>query len=288
MSEDEREREQKQKIENRKLILGIFTACISLAGLIISSFATYYANQAQSKVDQIDMELKQRQADFKLTYDVLGKVYEEIITLERQHDAESDTETKRSPSEIWKERVTCNFVNLLRDAEIESRKDGPHYVQKFIDDTSEQKLWSPNCRQDFERYDTTEVEGPTDFNPPDDSTAEVEPPEKIGRWHALISSYDITTQGCKYATRDVEDFAEDLTAPKGQELFIYVVQTKISRNYAVTVDAGDDLSLAKQLVPNIKRVAREKEAGTDAFVQVNKNWEIPDDCFIVKKLAQAK
>jgi hypothetical protein len=71
-------------------------------------------------------------------------------------------------------------------------------------------------------------------------------PSSIGKWHALIASYDVSQQGCQVARSNFEEFGELLSSQSLGDHFVYVARTLISNNYAVTFDAGDDRELARR------------------------------------------
>ena len=111
--------------------------------------------------------------------------------------------------------------------------------------------------------------------------AQTEGPARIGEWHALIASYDVSEFGCSQARKDVSEFADLLSSRDLDGMSVYVVRTSISDNYVTTVDAGDDRELARRVSAKVRSVSGSSEdelTGADSFVQGNRQWFIDRDC----------
>jgi hypothetical protein len=59
-----------------------------------------------------------------------------------------------------------------------------------------------------------------------------------------------------------------------------VVKTRLSDNYAVTIDAGDNRDLAQQISAAIRSVGSKRgdKDGADSFVQENRSWSVAPEC----------
>jgi len=122
-----------------------------------------------------------------------------------------------------------------------------------------------------------------------DSDANTDGLDRIGKWHAVLSSY--RTSSCQLAL----DAAERFTAALETDVVVY--RTTISNHYAVVIDAGDKKALADEWVSNARAVGQDAvqriqngEANNvdkwnlqylvQAFAQENKGWILDDACKI--------
>lgn len=199
------------------------------------------------------------------TLEILASAHEEM------------TQVRNDPRRLVR---SCFFVRTLADAEDELRENKPpHFVRGYIEKVSKAGLWPPRCEQYFEDFISRATPAATEVAVVDEAQPEaLDAPKQIGQWHALIASYNATPFGCKEAKTDVRDFSEHLAGKDYDGRFVYVVRTKISKNYAVTVDAGDNKSLAKEISGAIRDVDASDGTGTDSFVQGNRGWFIDPDC----------
>ncbi|MFN3524873.1 MAG: peptidoglycan-binding domain-containing protein, partial [Paracoccus sp. (in: a-proteobacteria)] len=116
-------------------------------------------------------------------------------------------------------------------------------------------------------------------------TADPAPPsvsiQQPGQIHALIASYSAGHDGCRNALADVAEFTPLLSGSAASGLPIYVASVQASGLYAVTVDAGEDRGLARQVSDAIRAVApqsADRRTGADSYVQINRDWSIDPAC----------
>ncbi|WP_118138060.1 hypothetical protein [Oceanicella sp. SM1341] len=278
---------------------------ISLIAAGVSIFSAVTAWQAKREAAALD----EREFTTDKTLEILGSVYAEV--LEAQEDR-------------VRAKWSCFFVETLARAEARAVSgapgagEAPLFVRGFVDDVTRAGLWDPSCAPRLEALVSEQAPAETYATrytaPPDtmvivprddgdgsggvppavapDPDDPLPPPADapgteqvaIGRWHALIASYDVTERGCSYALEDVAWAADALAAPgfggRFDGLPVSVVRTTISNNYAATVDAGDDRDLADALAAAIREAAASRRDGTgrDSFVQGNRKWQIDPAC----------
>ncbi|QDL92026.1 hypothetical protein FDP22_09705 [Paroceanicella profunda] len=251
--------------------------------------------------------LKEREFATEKTLEILSSVYSEV--LEAQQDQ-------------VRAKWSCFFVETLARTEERAVTGGPNpeqaprFVRGFVDDVTRAGLWNSSCAPRLEALvsgaDPQETYAAAYGPPPEamvivpreDADAGGTPPAAvpqpdprpapgvspgtervaIGRWHALIASYDVTEKGCRQATDDVDWAAKALAAPAFRGAYdgrtVSVVRTTISNNYVATVDAGDDRGVADALVTAIRTAAADRRDGTgrDSYAQGNRNWQIDPGC----------
>lgn len=234
-----------------------FKNVISGFTLLVSGLAAYFAHQAS-----IDSQ-EQNKSEFEIETSL-------VLLKDSYAEIQDDTDPQKAA-------LACIFVQTLAKTEKEARSDAPFPVNDFITQVSDANLWNADCSQ---RLENLSVIAPTVT-----STTEGDGFE-VGKWHALIASYNITPKGCAESKDDIKFFGEALTAPEFKGLPIYVVQTQISKNYAVSVDTGDDRELANKVSAAIRDIAstRSDPTGSDSFVQGNRGWVVAKDCTLPSKI----
>jgi len=237
---------------------------IALGTLAVSLFAAWAAFDARETAHR----LEQKQFESGATIQLLSTVFNEIT----------------NPKNPKASQTNCIFVTILALAEKDAKELPPHRVEEFVERVSAAGLWEANCQTRLESLDSAEpIATKIDDNP---ASLGNEPTE-IGQWHALIASYSVSVQGCNEAKADVQEFAALLSGSNLAESFIYVARTKISNNYAVTVDAGDDFALAGTISKTIHSVAdqsADSKTGSDSFVQGNRDWFIDPQCTLFARI----
>ena len=240
---------------------------LPIATFLLSIVTAYAAIDARNAAHS----LKQKQFDTTTALQLLDKAYSEIK--DRENDQTND-----------KLHASATFLDFLGRVERIAKQDPPHIVQTFIETIDERGYLSANDKVFLEAVTLSNAPDPQPSNIPVLPNTGVGP-ESIGKWHALIASYDVTSNGCTEARDDVDAFSRTLQGRGYDEKFVYIVRTKISNNYAVTVDAGSDRVLAGEMSRVIREVARENtrdSTGVDSFVQGNRNWAIDPKCTYAK------
>lgn len=261
----------------------------TIGALVVSGYSAWTATDARNRA----AELESKQFAATQTMDILARVYGEVTQVD-----------KNSPRAKW----SCFFVQTLGEAEASTLPE-PHHVRTFVTNVTNAGLWNANCAvllegivsplpvdatqvapqmpdTEFSSIDAAPAPFPTPaFNPDADSTTtatttatDIVGVTQIGQWHALIASYDTTPKGCAEARADVAYFADALSGQGLDGRHLYIVRTKISNNYAVTVDAGDDRARADEISAAIRRQHHPDGTGRDSFVQGNREWTIDPGC----------
>lgn len=102
----------------------------------------------------------------------------------------------------------------------------------------------------------------------------------IGKWHAVIASYEVTPSGCASAKNVQASYKSLLPQDQFPNATLGIYKTAISKVYAVTLDLEDDESKARQAVQTIREIGasgRAKE-GSDSFLQKNRDWTVDPNC----------
>lgn len=243
---------------------------VALGALCVSLVSAWAAIDARKRA----AELAAREFATDKTLEILASVYSEIL--------QARDDEKRAQ---W----SCFFIATLGSAEVQARQEPPYFVRTFVEDVAKAGLWDPDCASRLESLDEA-VPAATgiDAESVADAGTGVEAPEgprEIGQWHALIASYNVTDFGCSEAKEDVAHFSEALENRGLEGRHVYVVRTAISNNYAVTVDAGDDRSLAQEMSDEIRKAAPSDGTGRDSFVQGNRGWTIDPACAAFARIA---
>jgi hypothetical protein len=220
-------------------------------------------------------ELAAREFETDKTLEILASVYSEILK------ARDDEERAQ-----W----SCFFVATLGNAEAQARQQPPYFVRTFVEDVARAGLWNPDCASRLEALVSKDQPAATGIDAEsiagaDNGVDAPEGPQEIGQWHALIASYNVTGFGCSEAQADVAHFSKALAGKGIEGRFVYVVRTAISNNYAVTVDAGDNESLAQDISAKIRAAAPGDGTGRDSFVQGNRGWTIDPACVAFARIA---
>ncbi len=237
---------------------------ISLGAFLVSGLSAYAAIQAKNTAQ----ELSEREFRTERTLEILASVHTEM------------TKAGNDPERLAR---SCFFVATLGNAELHLRKnEPPHFVRNYVEDVSRAGLWPPTCDSKLESLISDSAPAATDVEA---SSGSPDTPSKIGQWHALIASYNVTEKGCNEARNDVKYFAPRLSGQGFKGKLVYVVRTKISNNYAVTVDAGDDRSTASAISDVIRSVGPPDGTGRDSFVQGNRSWFIDQNCIEFARIA---
>lgn len=240
---------------------------VSAGALVVSIVSAWTAFQAKEQA----AELQDRQFSSDKTLEILGHVYDEVSR--QRVDAEGA-------------RWSCLFVATLSEAERNalSTAEGLAHrkvlVGPFIERATAMNLWNPDCASRIEGILSDEPAAASSVPPAIEGQQDFAGLSEIGEWHALIASYNISSFGCDQAKRDVEHFAQALAGRGFDGRKIYVVQTAISQNYAVTVDAGGDQALAQGISTAIRQTAPADGTGGDSFVQGNRGWTISPECTV--------
>ena len=242
---------------------------IAIASVVVALASAVFAYQAR----QAAQRFAEREFQSETTLRILETAFTELAA------APSDETGER------KQRMACFFVVHLAEAEKEYRTEEPYLVTGFFDSLVSAGLVESACLMRSEGLSdltptASEISGP--------ATTSSDGPPEIGTWHALIASYDVTDSGCRSAREDVGEFSQLLSGQGLNGLFLYIARTQISNNYAVTVDAGSDRTLAQR----VSRIIRARSAesadgrtGADSFVQGNRDWYIDDDCVAFARLS---
>lgn len=246
---------------------------IALGALIVSLGSAWAAIDARNEAQR----LSERQFETETTLDILSSVY--------THIAPEDDPTRAGQA--------CLFIITLADAEMAMRSEPPFFVREFVENTSSQGFWNAKCRQRMEPIRAAahdQPEQPSEIKIQDGGEnleLPTDRPAEIGKWHALVASYDTTPRGCAYAKEDVKTFSRDLSSEQVGKPYVYIVRTRISNNYAVTVDAGDERERAVTLTQAVRNVARSDGTGRDSFVQGNRDWYIDPECSSFARVGDA-
>lgn len=235
---------------------------VSVAAVGVSLLSAWAAISARNEAQA----LADREFATEKTLEILASVYSEIL------EARTDTERAK-----W----SCFFVVTLGNAEVQARQAPPYFVRAFVEDVARAGLWNPDCGSRLESLVSEATPAATQLS----EMPEAAPggdgddgPKEIGQWHALIASYNVTDFGCGQAQKEVTRFATALAGMGLAGRYVYVVRTSISNNYAVTVDAGQDRSVAEEISAKVRSVAPGNGTGRDSFVQGNRGWTIDPAC----------
>lgn len=234
---------------------------LSILTLIVSLFAAWSAYEAKNAAQS----LNERKFESETTISLLSSTYSNLISSEDPR----------------KEAIGCLFIETLRQAEKRDVGREPYLVDKFLTEMEENQLWNPDCQILAEAL-SSETPAPVEVS------AQSVPFSSIGKWHAVIASYQTTDRGCEHAKEDVAEFARLLRGrPELDGLYLYVARTKQSNNYAVTIDTGQDRAKAGQarrLIIEASANSSDRRTGADSFVQGNRSWFIDGECSAVEAL----
>jgi hypothetical protein len=98
-----------------------------------------------------------------------------------------------------------------------------------------------------------------------------EPPKSTKNWFAVLTSYYPTQR--KYADAGLKNFSGKLASEKPEgfkKLSIHLYQTKINRNFAITLGGPVDRQTAVQLAAWARDIGWSKTA----FAQVDRDWSL--------------
>ncbi|CUH53931.1 hypothetical protein [Shimia marina] len=247
-------------------MLVTFKDLVSAGSLCLSVVALYFSTQAKEQAQQLD---------------------ERIFHAETVHELLKEVHTNTTHAKNAEELMaSCLYAGTLVRAEqlvVQDAKD--RLVSVLFQDQVDRGLLPQNCV--FKTFEELDIEGAA---PPEDAVMEFSLGDDlipIGKYHALIASYVPTKENCSHAKSDVAEFAELLRNAGLSGYSIYVARTTKSDSFAVTVDAGDDLGLARSISTKIKEVSVDsvdERTGYDSFVGVNSDWFIDPECTFSEKL----
>jgi len=227
----------------------------SIAAVVVSVVSLYFSNEARKEA----AELSEQEFQTETALNLLQSAYAEMIE-------NGTTEEARD-----KRMAACFFVEALRVAESDAKdNEPPLIVEDFVTRAEAAGIWSKTC-------DLAQASRSTD----DGTTTPQTLTSELGRWHALIASYDATPSGCELAKSDVSEFARLLAGSGFDGLTLQVVKTSLSNHYAVSVDTGDDSAKARQVSQAIREAsskAYDGRTGRDSFVQDNRGWAVDPTC----------
>lgn len=252
---------------------------VALGALLVSAFSAYFAYDAKREAEAFAA----RKFEADKTIEILASAYGELT---------------RAAGDSKKELAACFFIRTLAEAEGEVRREGPFFVRAFVDDVTRTGLLSPECGLALESAASGAGEPePTETRVAAAEIAAAEATGRVesglgtggpgggegtgvslGRWHALVASYNATEFGCGEASEDVARVARDLAGRGLDGLAVYVARTSISNHYVATVDAGDDRERAAAASSAIRATAPRDGTGADSFVQGNRGWTIDPAC----------
>jgi hypothetical protein len=239
------------------------------AGVVAAVMAAAFSYEA----NQTANELKRQAHDLDKALEILWMVGQEAYNVEDPKKAEP----------------ACRFITFIAENEPKIRPEPPHLAKDFFEHLRAAGKLSENCSIVFEATEVQQVAA-TDISP----LRRVDARQQVGAWHAVIATYDLTKRGCGFAERDVVGFAkalshEDYFDPAFEGLTVMTARTTISNKRVVTVDTGEDRSLAAALINVIRQAASDRGSpetppgerlwsGRDALVAGNRGWEIDRDC----------
>lgn len=232
---------------------------VAAGSFVMSVLALYYSNDAKQQAQELD--------ELVFRAETVSQLLKEVHT---------NTSTAIEPED---QMASCLYAGSLAQAEALFVQDAENrLVGKLFLDQVDRGLLPQNCVVGtLEAPDEEQVTAAVEVAR---TVEKAEAPRDIGQYHALIASYKPTDANCDYAKQDVSEFADLLNGQGYDGLDVYIVRTVKSNSYAVTVDAGDDRTLAQKLRGAIQATSLLSEGGTgnDSFVQVNTDWFIDPAC----------
>lgn len=102
-----------------------------------------------------------------------------------------------------------------------------------------------------------------------------------GKWHSVISSYGLNSEGCQQAQEDIVEFSRILagTIAKGRELSI--LRSGQEGHYTVTVDTHsnrEDAEAISNLIRQLSPQSADEITGRDSFVYGGGGWRSDPVC----------